>query len=296
MLDESLDNFLESLLTAEMYKLYIEVISYLESIEYSTIQDELIDFAFEPVSDDVDKTDKTESMIVDEMHAHLKACLVSQLTMAGITTAEDCTLQNLHDLCIGLLQISSFEDEASIISTCQMDESPEGKLAEILQLLTSTPADQWLMYLESVAPEVLTNIMEILSSKVDIKYHEIEGDAEYLQKIRLYSEFCQPAYSDLKIFNLIGSLILGQEFVTYVNSGVLQELFEGDEMDKLARELYGMALLSQDAKNDPVTAIRTIIEQYLEDMPRIVKLNNQVSEINAGFVKFFQIQSKGLTN
>lgn len=296
MLDESLDNFLEASLTAERYKLYVDVISYLESIEYSTIQDELLNLAFSSISDEDDNHDKPDSLICDEMHAHLIQVLVSQLRVNGVTISEETTLKDTYDLAVGIAHIVGNEDVASILATAGNDEGPIDQLAEILHLVTTVATEHWLTMIDEVSPQLIKRIVELANRTVDAEYQEMEATAEYLQKLRIYSEYAHNAGRDLKCFDLVETNILGRDFTFYINGGTINELFEGNEMERLALELYGMALMSADAKDDPPAAVRAIIEQYLSDTTRIVKLNNEITQINSNFVKFFQTTTKGLTS
>lgn len=297
MLDPSLDNFLENALPAEKYKLYADIISYLESIEYDTIESELLNLIFMSIGDENEKVPKPESTCVDEIYGHLRECLISQLSQSGVKANEDVKLKDVYDLAIGLFHIGTHEDIAGIVACCSLDESPINRLAEVLQLVTTVSADHWLMVIDEIQPEVIRRIVEMSKQTIDSEYQEMEKTAEYLQKIRIYSEYCvKNGESDLEIFRLVQRVVLGQNFEVYLHSGVLHELFEGDEMDKLAKEMYGMALISNDASKDPAAAIRTIIEQYIEDTRRIVELNSQVQLVNAEFVKFYQITSQGLNN
>ncbi|HEX9137147.1 MAG TPA: hypothetical protein VF905_09420 [Nitrospirota bacterium] len=296
MLDESLENFLEATLSGERYKLYVEVISYLESIEYSTIQDELLNLAFSSISDGDEKQQKPESLICDEMHAHLIQVLVSQLRLSGVTIMEETTLHDTFELAVGIVHIGGHEDVASILATAGNDEGPIDQLAEILHLVTTVPTEHWLVMLDEVSPQLIQRIVELANRTVDAEYQEMEETAEYLQKLRIYSEFAQAASRELKCFDLVETNMLGRDFVFYINSGTINELFEGNEMERLAMELFGLALMSADAKDDPPAAVRLIIEQYLSDTTRIVKLNNEITKVNAAFVKFFQTISKGLTS
>jgi hypothetical protein len=296
MLDESLDNFLEATLTSERYKLYVDVISYLESIEYSTIQDELLNLAFSSLSDGDDNHEKPEALICDEMHAHLIQVLVSQLRVSGVTISEETTLKDTYDLAVGIAHIGGNEDVASILATAGNDDGPIDQLAEILHLVTTVATEHWLTILDEVSPQLIKRIVELATRTVDTEYQEMEETTEYLQKLRIYSEFARVADRDLKCFTLVESNLLGRDFEFYINTGVINELFEGNEMDKLAMELYGIALMSANAKDDPPAAVRLIIELYLSDTTRIVKLNNEITKVNAAFVKFFQTTTKGLTS
>jgi len=297
MLDPSLDNFLENALPAEKYKLYVDIISYLESIEYDTIEIELINLIFMSIGDENEKVPKPESTCVDEIYGHLRECLISQLSKSGVTANEEVRLKDVYDLAIGLFHIGNHEDIAGILACCSLDETPIHKLAEVLQLVTTISADHWLVVLDEVQPEVIRRIIEMSKETINSEYQEMEQTAEYLQKLRIYSEYCvSKGALDLEVFRFLERVVLGQPFETYLRSGVLHDLFEGNEMDKLAKEMYGMALMSNDASKDPIGAIRVIIEQYIEDTRRIVELNSQVSLVNAEFVKFYQTTSQGLKN
>lgn len=295
MLDESLENFLEATLTGERYKLYVDIISYLESIEYDTIQAELLNLAFMSIGDENEKQPKPESTICDEMHGHLFQVLMSQLSQNGIEVAEGSELKDTFDLAVGVLHISGHEDLASVIATASNDDPATDQLADILQLVTTIPADHWTLIIDSVSPQLIQRIREMGTDVVNTEYQEMEETAEYLQKLRLYNEFIQKSDRNLKMFELAANTILGRELETYINSGIIDDLFEGNEMDKLAMELYGLCLMSSDAKNDPPSAVRTIIEKYLSDTTRIVRLNSEMGIVNAAYVKFFQTSSKGLT-
>jgi hypothetical protein len=295
MIDPSLENFFEVSLTNERYKLYIDIISYLESIEYETIQSELLNLAFMTMGDEDDSVAKPESTICDEMHAHLFQCIISQLRISGIGITEDATLKDAYDLIVGVSHIASFDDTASIIACTCTDDGPFEQMTEILHLVTTLPAVHWAMVLDTVSPQLVARIQELGNLTVNSQYEAMEETAEYLQKLRLYKEYADKLERQLVFFDLVESSILGREFETYLNSGILSEYFEGNQMDLLALELYGVALMSCDAKNDPAAAIRTLVEKYMSDTARIVKLNNEVTMVNGGFVKFFQSTSKGLT-
>lgn len=294
MLDESLDNFLEAALNAEKYKLYVDIISYLESIEYSTIQDELLNIMFMSIGDDNEKIPKPESTICDEIYGHLRECLISQLSQSGVKASEEVSLKDVYDLAIGLFNIGQHDDLAGIIASASIDGGPLDKLAEVLQMVTAEPADHWAMVLDTVEPEVIKKIIELSTDTINSEYQVMEETAEYLQKLRCYAAYVKERDMTLELFDLVGSVILGSEFEIYINTGVLNEQFEGNDMHRLGLELYGMALMSSDAKGDPVTAIRNVIEKYLGDTIRIVQLNVEVGKINAEFVKYFQTASKTL--
>uniref|UniRef100_A0AAU7PFS7 Uncharacterized protein n=1 Tax=Burkholderia phage vB_BgluM-SURPRISE13 TaxID=3159457 RepID=A0AAU7PFS7_9VIRU len=297
MLDSSLDNFLENALPAEKYRLYVDIIQYLESIEYDTIEGELLNLIYMSIGDENEKVPKPESTCVDEIYGHLRECMISQLSQSGVTANEEVRLKDVYDLAIGLFHISTHEDIAGIVACCSLDEAPIHQLAEVLQLVTTVSADHWLTIIDEIAPEVIKRIVELSKQTIDSEYQEMEQTAEYLQKIRLFSEYAsQKGMVDLRVFSLVAEVILGQNYTTYLDSGVLSELFEGDLMDRLAMEMYGMALMSNDASKDPVGSIRRVIEQYIEDTRRIVALNSQVQLVNAEFVKFYQINSQGLAN
>jgi hypothetical protein len=275
----------------------VDIISYLESIEYDTIESELLNLIYMSIGDENEKVPKPESTCVDEIYGHLRECMISQLSQSGIIANEEVKLKDVYDLAIGLFHISTHEDIAGIVACCSLDEAPIHQLAEVLQLITTVSSDHWLTIIDETQPEVIDKIVELCKQTIDSEYQVMEESAEYLQKIRIYSEYCvKGGFTDLKVFKVVENVVLGQNFVTYLDSGVLHELFEGDLMPRLAREMYGMALMSNDANKDPVGSIRTVIESYIEDTRRIIELNSQVQLVNAEFVKFYQTTSQGLNN
>lgn len=295
MLEDALDNFFESFLTQETYKLYVDIISYLESIEYDTIQIELMNIMFESIGDEHDRVAKPESQVADEIYGHLRECLLSQHSQQGIEVEEHVTLKDSYDLAVTMLLIGNYEDIGALVACGSLDEPPINQFAEMLQLVSTRSADHWLTILSAVSKDVIKTVLEMSKQTVDSEYQEMEESAEYLQKLRLYAEYTVRSGEKLASLELVANVVLGKSFETYINTGILHDTFEGDEMDKLAKELYCMALMSSDAKNDPVGSIRTIIDKYLEDTRRIVELNAEVTKVNAEFVKFFQTNRQGLT-
>lgn len=294
MIETALDNLLEATLTPERYKLFVEAIAYLEGIEYETIQDELLNFAFESMADD-ERIDKPESLIIDDMHEHLVQCLTSQLRLTGIEVTDEATLKQRLDLAVAVGNIPAYEDLGSVISATYLDETNNEKLAEVLHMTTSIPAVLWSEILEDVSLDLIKTIQRFSVSTVNSEYDEVERLSEYLQKLRIYKEFTDQSERTLLFYRLVETNKIGRNFEDYIDTGILTDYFEGNEMEKLAFEIYGMALMSNDGRQDPPTAVRECIEKYLSDTVRIVKLNNEVSNVNSNFVKFFQTVSKGLT-
>lgn len=296
MIDATLDNLLEVIVTSERYTLYLEVISYLESIEYDTIQDELLNFAFSSIADDRERIEKPESTIADEIHAHLMQCLASHLRQGGIETTDEATLKQRLELAVGVAHIPTYEDLGSVMAATYVDDTTTQKLAEVLHVVTTIPTVHWTDILESVSDDLIKKIQQLSTGLISEEYAEVDRLNEYLLKLRIYKEFAESIGRELIFFKLVENDRIGRLFEDYINTGILTDFFEGSQMDLLALEIYGMALMSSDARNDPPTAIRNIIEKYLTDTNRTVKLNTEVTAVNGNFVKYFQTASNGLTS
>lgn len=294
MIESALSNLLEATLTTERYQLYVDVISYLESIEYDTIQDELLNFAFMSLADD-EKIEKPDSLITDEMHAHLMQCLTSELRQTGIEVTDEATLKERYELAVGVASIPTYDDLAALVACTCSDDGAIDQLSEILHLVTTVSTEHWPIILDSVSPQLIARIRELSTVTINAQYDEVERVEEYLKKLRVYKEFVDKLERQLVVFSLVETNILGRPFDDYLNTGVLTDYFEGNQMDLLALEVYGMALMSVDARNDPPTAIREHVEKFLNDTPRIVKLNAEIVKVNGNFVKFFQTTTNGLT-
>lgn len=293
MIDETLDNLFEAALTHERYKLFLDAISYLESIEYDTIQIELLNFAFSSLVEE-ERIEKPESTIMDECHGHLMQCITSQLRSSGIEVTDEATLQQRLDLALGINRIPTYEDMASVISATFIDDTPSEKLASVLHLVTTIPTVNWTDIIDSVSTDLIKLIQNFSTTTANAEYEEVEKVNEYLLKLRIYKEFAESLGRDLIFFQLVEGDRIGRQFEDYINTGILTDFFEGNQMDLLAFEIYGMALMSTDARQDPPTAIRNIIEKYLSDTARIVKLNNEITAVNGNFVKYFATASTGL--
>lgn len=296
MLDSTLDNFLEVSVTPEVYKLYTIIIDLLQNMDYDNVQDVLINIIFSTVKDEEDSEQKPDNQICDEIREHLHTTMVNKLWEFGIEMADNGNLQDACDVLIGFIRLGDNEDESGILAIASGDDTPHGKFSEMLHLVTDHPACYWETILDVVRPEVITKIVEVMTESVNTEYKQNEGTEEYLQKIRIYASYLEEYRQSLAVLKMLDSVILGSTFETYINSGAINDLFDGNQMDRLAMELYGMALISSDANQDPLNGVRIIIEKYLSDTSRIVKLNTEMNHINAGFVKFYQTAIAGLRN
>lgn len=296
MLDPSLDNFLDVAVTPEMYKLYKDIISLLENMDYDNVQNVLIDIMFASTGDDIDRVQKPDNTICDEIREHLTSTLTDLLWSFGLELSENARLADIYDLMVGFIHIGDTEDEAGILSAASSDDSPFGKFAEMLQLVTDQPACHWENILDTVRPEVITKIVELVKENINQATIQEDNAEEYLQKMRIYADYLDEFRGSLAVFKMLDGIVLGSPFETYINSGAINDLFDGNEMPRLAMELYGMALISVDYNTDPLNGVRTIIEKYVSDTARIVKINAEMNRINAGFVKFYQTAIAALRN
>lgn len=287
MIDMALLNLFDCTVTPERCQLYKDAITYLESIEYDTIQEDLLNIVFESI-DREEKIEKPESMIIDEIHSHLTDCYIDQCRKTGIEVTEETTLRQLVELAIGVGHIPTYEDMDAIVASTVTDDGPIDQLAEVLHLVTTKSVEYWMEILESVSKQLIDNIQHYGGNLVNEQYAEVERLETYLSVLRSYREFMSKTDRQLKMFTLIDSVPIGQPFTEYLNTGILNELADSNQMDLLAMELYGMCLMSEDGHRDPPTMIRSIAENFLHDSMRVVKLNNEVATLNASVVKFHQ--------
>lgn len=291
MLDASISNLIEMAATDERATLLKDCIMFLESMEYDSLQAELLNIIYESFAND-EAIEKPESVIMDEIHLKLVGAFIDQLRSNGIEVDPDAKLKDLYDLTVGISHIPTYEDMGSIVAACGSDDGPVDQLSEILQLVTTISSEHWHTVVEDVSKQLISTIIEYGGARANDEYDQIEATDRYLSKLRAYSEFVDKLDRKLAFFELVESNKLGLPFTKYIDSGVVSEYFDGNEMDKLAMELYGMALMSADGNADPVTAIRNTAEQYINDPARLLNINIEAGKINAAFVKFYQTSAK----
>ena len=296
MLDETLDDYLEHTVSPEKYGLYAKIISLLEGVDHDTIQDELIGIINSVVGDEEDAIHKPDNEICDELHSHLSNTLIDELHSAGVVVVEGIRLNDVFELYAGILQITSSEDVDALLAVVSGDSDTIGKLSEMLHLTTSTDTCHWEVMMDDVSPELIKLISKNIKAAITDGYNKLEQSEGYLEKLRVYAQFIAERDQSLLMFSMVDTVVMGGEFETYINSGLLHDLFDGNDMPKLALELYGMALMSSDARQDPVTAVRVCIEKYVTDTSRIVKLNADITHVNALFVKFYQLATANVRN
>lgn len=305
MLTTFLDEFMEPMYTPEALVLYTDIILFMEAGPYETIQDDLMAMALAPVSTsdprDLDEGDdfkvkseitvKGEDQIRDEIVAFLQTALIKDMRTFGVEFSEEATIDDMFRLLKGMYMIDNYDDVSTLIQLVGIDTDDTERLATVLALLIEESMDNICTLIDSVSPSLIRGIQKLMINRADSAYDQMESDEQknYLLRIRAYREYvASRGHQHLKLYDFIAATLMGQVLEAYLDSGVLNDLIENNNMEKLSLEIYGLALVSSDGVNDPLTAIRATAERVIPDSSRVTMLINEVIKVNGGYSKFLQ--------
>lgn len=297
MIDTTLENWMEVQVTPEIEDLYTKIIGLLDSVmdegSQSGIQLRMIDCIYSFIGDEEDTVPKPDNIIADEIREMLYHDLLNTIEQFGVVVNENSTIQKAYELLDGLVSIDGSEDIGRILAAAGSDDDSVGRLSEILHIVTTVEACHWEDLIESVSDDLIKKINELGTTAVIDHYAANEETAMYLQNIRIYAQYIRQKGKDLRIFELAADTQLGMAMDVYMNSGIVNQVLDSPEVEQLAQEMYGMAIISSDGRTDPTNFIRGVIDKYISDVSQIVKLNGAVGRLNGDYMKFYQ-ESKAL--
>lgn len=292
MLDPTLENWMEVQVTPEIEALYTKIIGLLDSVmdegSESAVQLRMIDCIFSFIGDEEDTVPKPDNIIADEIREMLYHGLLNTIEQFGVVVGDNTKLQSAYDLLDGIVSIDGSEDIGRILAAAGSDDDNVGKLSEILHIVTTVEACHWEDMIDSVSNDLIKKINELGTTAVTDHYAANEETAKYLQNIRIYAQYIRQKGKDLQIFKLAADAQLGMPMDVYMNSGIVNQVLDSPEVEVLAQEMYGMAIISSDGRTDPTNFIRGVIEKYISDVSQIVKLNGAIGRLNGDYIKFYQ--------
>lgn len=180
----------------------------------------------------------------------------------------------------GLLDIQEYADKATMYKAISIDGNSKELLAEALSLVTHKNADELLSEIESVGDSLIGLIKDNLEEPDDINNsNDYLLKQDYITNFRVFCIYINR--DDLDIIRLISDgLDVGFPFTVYAN--MISDTLESKNIDIVAAELVGIAIISSDGHENPISIIKSHIEQYISDIDRITRILISVNELLLG--------------
>ena len=251
--------------TADVYEKSFDLLSRFNVEDY--IQ------PFDQIYMQVDDYDLT--YILEQFDTAIMTVLNSLLNQHGIFITEEASHTLLNEILEGILNIENYDDCDGVLTILDTDYPDEEKLAEILTLVTATDAETIMTCLERINPGLLRTISALFNGRKQLadSMSQTEGSlikakAEWVK--RLYS-LKSVEFRDCKESKLFPKLEEGlrfnMEFQFYCNL-LWDEIAHLNNAD-IARDLVGMAIISNDKSEKVLEIIKEYIGTYFSDLDQI---------------------------
>lgn len=153
-----LRQILDGLATPDQLQLICDACAVLEELNYREHESDIEQLIARPDTE-------TGQVVYDIIEQILKPALAGYLRATGITVSDEITLADLKDLVFWVVRIENYEEQDAINGIATSDESAEDNLAEILALVSATPAERFSVLLDSVSDSLIDRIAELTDGK-----------------------------------------------------------------------------------------------------------------------------------
>jgi len=279
-----LEEFLNTQMSEERSDLYKDCINLIKNTVNEDMEIELENLLLSVNMED----EATASSLLDSFEISLRDYLITCLEEFQVVPKDTCSLFEIYRLCEEIYNIENSDLLEDFDSIANSDINNNEKLSEILELISYSDASYWLNLLEDVGDDLIYKIKE-LSNDVQLEINEVtEEEIKVYKKLLAYKSYLDINEKNSIVLSNIENFTINEHLVTYLSLDDINELFNLKDKFDLSVELYALALISNDGNINPCLHIGSIIEDYIEDMQDITKINQALSKIHAGFLKVYQ--------
>ena len=226
---------------------------------------------------------RTDAEIVDHLKIDTQSILRYLLTMQGVELIDGVLPSEIIMLVKGMFDLRYYEDQDSILSIIDSEQTSEEAVSELLQLTTSFSVEKSLSLITQVQDGFFTGLKERLKDIRQSVEDEVKDVQTQIKKYIDYKKHLRNAslYSD-KFFVHLGSI--GLPFHSYLKLLQNDNLNQSGEFNvaQLAQDLIGLAFLSEDGYDQPLIQIRKHLSTLVGDVNVATKVDIAVSKLVIG--------------
>lgn len=233
----------------------------LYNMDYMTMYDLMLGYATDTPMDDLSH----------QMHCTLISTFKTLIRQHGVELNDECMLYELSDIAKALYEIMLVEDKAPLTEIMNMGISDNEKLAMLLGHISEMTPEKMLTLFSYVDESIINRIKSILAEQPNIETDE----AEHVKTKEFTA--CLIAYRNLKAYFNNDTMWCDQFIVNpgsiarpadlyfkFYSQDVLPKL-EVVDVEKVSRDLLGMACLSSDFYSTPMGFVRQYIGAITHD-------------------------------
>lgn len=273
---EELEDFLSGVVSPELTAVYVDAAK--------TLVDAGITNHLAQIDLLIDQEDNLgRDQLVNEIDAYLKNAIDASLNQYGVFLNEGFTLKQASAVLRSINTLDDYDDVETIEAICISEESPEERLAALVELTSEYIVEDILLILDRVNPALLKRLLELVQ---DIDDGLSEMPVERTSKIvRIKS--CIKHLKDSWLMEYVdaGGTInrsLADMIVTFRT--VFEEKAEKDvllakNVEEVALQLVSFVLASNVEDEQLMSACETMVEETFNKVPLIIKYMDQVRTI-----------------
>ncbi len=217
---------------------------------------------------------ETAQLIVDTTRQFLDQILKQH----GVVLIPDASIDMKTKTLQGLMEIPTYGNAEELHSIILQQHSPIETFSEIMSVFTAICTEEYMMHCESINSALIGRIEEMVVKKQE----ETPTDEELLirrahvDRLKAFCAFVQK--EDLTMVHQVKEgMPVGYPFKLYADS--VGRNFEQWPAERVAHEMYAMALCSVDGMNNPRAAIGAQINNYIADTSLITKVDVIVNDL-----------------
>lgn len=201
----------------------------------------------------------------------------------GITLSEDCNLQLLGDIVRGMTVLSNYDRPRELVDATNSQARVREVFCEIMAMVTKYSVEDLLPFVEEVPDGFLARLKhnedaEAADEGPDLDERRERIHAYHKYEIYLTNEGGAPAYLTNMLRSGVG---VSLPFILYAKSMTIP--FELLSPKAIAREMFGMALVSSDGYDRPSDTVKAHIEEFITSPEVIVAVMAEVRALVLGY-------------
>lgn len=219
---------------------------------------------------------------LDALKKLVRALQYQVLSMHSLQVSEEASMSFITDLIDGIMLIQNYENHGEIQQILSLDITVRERFCELMQIVTNHSVDELLLYIEHVPPGLLQRLHEQEEHEESIETEEsIALRNAQIARFRAYETYL-PEGAPAKIRALLAAGVgVGHPYALY--AGTVGNGFEQLQVDEIAEEMFGMAIISSDGAERPATVIKQHIEEYIANPETITAVMARVHQLVTGF-------------
>lgn len=214
------------------------------------------------------------------------------LTLHGIITNEEATLDCKNKILEGILMLPDYSDKLALLVILESQDDEMEKFCELLSHVSTLQSSDLFNKVDSVDTSLFTKLLSIVNaSNSDNNTHEDEKNdlkVEIIKKLKSIKKVI--GYDNAVGFTLVNnSIVLGASFDQYCNYAIKH--FDTYTPDVVAKELFVLLTLSEEGFHNPLIVFRKYSQDLFSDLDRITKIDIELNKLIMQFDKSLLIQT-----